>query len=84
VGLSTFWGALFSLTLMATFATPAFRILRHAYGFEVASKDAAGVHAWLHDHVFVSVKRQLANLVSLLAPLLVGPLSSLFSSLAGT
>lgn len=32
VGLSTFWGALFSLTLVGTFAAPALLSLRQAYG----------------------------------------------------
>lgn len=82
--LSTFWGALFSLTLVATFAAPAFRLLRQAYGYEAVTREPADLRAWLHEHVFVSVKKQLVNVVSLLAPLLVGPLSSLLSSLAGT
>ena len=84
VGLSTFWGALFSLTLVATFAAPAFLLLRQAYGYESVGKDTADHRVWLHEHVFVSIKKQLVNVASLLAPLLVGPLSSLLSSLAGT
>ena len=82
-GLSTFWGALFSLTLLATFAAPTFLLLRRAYAQEAATTKVEDLRAWLHEHVFVSIKKQLLNAASLLAPLLVGPLSSLFSSLAG-
>ncbi|GAB4373563.1 MAG: hypothetical protein Kow00114_35580 [Kiloniellaceae bacterium] len=86
-GLSTFWGALFSATLAATFAVPALRLLGQAYG--AARADAPGgdggsaLRAWLHDHVFQSLKRQLATALSLLAPLLVGPLSSLLAGVSG-
>ncbi len=82
-GLSTFWGALFSITLVATFAVPALRLLEEAYG--AAEKDEAGtdLRTWLQEHVFQSLKRQLATVFSLLAPLLVGPLSSLLSSVSG-
>jgi len=82
-GLSTFWGALFSLTLVATFAAPAFLLLRQAYGHQSVAEDAVDLGTWLHEHVFVSIKNQLVNVASLLAPLLVGPLSSLLASFAG-
>jgi len=79
-GLSTFWGALFSLTLAATFAAPAYLLLRQAYGQQAAAEDGVDLGAWLHEHVFVSIRNQLVNVASLLAPLLVGPLSSLLAS----
>lgn len=79
-GLSTFWGALFSITLIATFAAPALRVLREAYGEAGAVHDSADLQHWLNEHVFQSAKRQLGTVLSLLAPLLVGPLSSLVSS----
>jgi len=86
-GVSTFWGALFSLTLMATFAVPAVRILRHTYGYRATGTETAipqgELQTWLHEHVFVSFRNQFANVFSLMAPLLVGPLSSLISSLVG-
>lgn len=88
VGVTTFWGALFSLTLVATFAVPAFRIMRYAYGYQAVSEKTAvpvaDLRVWLHEHVFVSFKNQLVNVLSLVAPLLVGPLSSLISKVAGT
>ena len=82
-GLSTFWWALFSLTLIATFAAPTFLLLHRAYSRDAAAGALEDLHAWLHEHVFVSLRKQFMNAASLLAPLLVGPLSSLFSSLAG-
>lgn len=94
LGLSTFWGALFSLTLVATFAVPAFLLLRQAYQGQASGAQADGgqagtraaeddLRSWLHDHVFVSIKKQLTTVASLLAPLLVGPLGSLLSSITG-
>jgi len=82
-GLSTFWGALFSITLVATFAMPALHLLGRAYGRETAARDSDELRDWLQEHVFQSIKRQLATVLSLLAPLLVGPLSSLLSSVSG-
>jgi hypothetical protein len=79
-GLSTFWGALFSMTLIATFAAPAFRLFTEAYGEDGAARDSTDLRQWLDQNVFQSVKRQFATVLSLLAPLLVGPLSSLLSS----
>jgi len=79
-GLTTFWGALFSLTLIATFAAPVLRVFREAYAEDITVHDSAGFRRWLDEHVFQSVKRQLGTVFSLLAPLLVGPLSSLLSS----
>ncbi|MGD1878790.1 MAG: hypothetical protein ACFB13_14985 [Kiloniellaceae bacterium] len=82
-GLSTFWGALFSVTLVATFAAPALGLLGAAYRSEHARSGSDELRAWLQDHVFQSLNRQLATVFSLLAPLLVGPLSSLLSSVSG-
>ncbi|CAN0400017.1 unnamed protein product, partial [Ectocarpus sp. 13 AM-2016] len=51
-GLSTFWGALFSITLMATFAAPALRLLGAAYGAAQGtedSSDGADLRNWLHE-----------------------------------
>jgi len=81
-GLSTFWGALFSLTLVATFAPPTLLLLRRAYEQDASTGPVEDLRSWLHEHVFVSLRKQFVNAASLLAPLLVGPLSSLFSSLA--
>jgi len=79
-GVSTFWGALFSMTLVATFAAPALRVFEEAYGGREMEGDSVDFKQWLNEHVFQSVKRQFATVLSLLAPLLVGPLSSLLSS----
>ncbi len=79
-GLSTFWGALFSMTLLATFAAPAVRVLDEAYAGRGTAGDSADLQQWLDEHVFQSMKRQFGTVLSLLAPLLVGPLSSLLSS----
>lgn len=82
-GLSTYWGAMFSMTLVATFIAPALRLIAEAYGAETAAREGAHLRQWLHDHVFQSIKHQFGTVLSLMAPLLVGPLSSLLSSLSG-
>ena len=82
-GLSTFWGVLFSLTLVATFAVPAWRMLEQTYGRQTATGEAADLRAWLHEHVFVSFRKQLGNALVVLAPLLTGSFSSIFSFLLG-
>jgi hypothetical protein len=79
-GLSTFWGALFSLTLIATFAVPALRVWEEAYGGGRATSGGVDLERWLDENVFQSIKRQIGTVLSLLAPLLAGPLSSLLSS----
>lgn len=85
IGLSTFWGALFTLTLAATFAGAVWQIVQSARGATAAETvaDPSDLRLWLREHVFVSIRKQLANVVGVLAPLLVGPLSSLLSTLAG-
>ena len=84
-GLGTFWGALFSATLAAAFLAPALGLVARAYGGSrpAGVAPSADLAAWLHDHLFQSLKRQLATAFSLLAPLLVGPLSSLISGVSG-
>ena len=81
-GLGTFWGGLFTLTLAATFAGPAWQMLRRRNGRAAGSEDA-DLGTWLQEHVLVTAKHHLINILSLLAPLLVGPLGSLLSGLAG-
>ena len=68
------------MTLIATFAAPALRVFEEAYGRRGAATESDDLEQWLHEHVFQSVKRQLGTVLSLLAPLLVGPLSNLISS----
>lgn len=59
---------------------PAALLLRQASGYQSVAEDAAGLRVWLHGHVFVSIKNQLVNVASVLAPLLIGPVSSLLAS----
>ena len=68
---------------MATFVAPALRVFKEAYTEHGPVSDNPDLQLWLKEHVFQSVKRQLGTVLSLLAPLLVGPLSSLLSSFSG-
>ncbi len=82
-GLGTFWGVLFTLTLAAAFAAPAWRLLQEAYGDRSARDESMDLRRWLHEHVFVSFKTQLGNALVVLAPLLTGSFSSIVSFFAG-
>lgn len=82
-GLSTFWGVLFTLTLAATFAVPAWRLLGDAYGQDSAAGETEDLRTWLREHVFVSFRKQFSNALVVLAPLLTGSFSSILSFLIG-
>jgi len=81
--MSAFWGTLFSITLVASFSAPALRLLAEAHQGQRVASDRGELSQWLHEHAFQSVRRQLGTSFSLLAPPLVGPLSSLISSFSG-
>jgi len=86
-GLSVFWGAIYTLTLIAVFAPPGL-ILRHRvkrfaldqHGVERASE----FQEWLsRQGLTLSVKNHLANLAAVMAPLVTGPIGSLIQTLGG-
>jgi hypothetical protein len=72
-------------------ASPAWQMLRPANGRPAGraagSDDAESwdpdLGTWLQERVLVTAKHHLINIVSLLAPFLVGPLGSLLSGIAG-
>lgn len=82
-GLTVFWGTVYTLTLIATFATAAVilrnTLRRHQQG--VGSPEE--FREWVAEKVLLSPRGVLGNLAALLAPVLAGLLGTLLKSLAG-
>ena len=78
----TFWGAIYTLTLLSVFVGP-FAVLfvrarRHVHTLE-KSQDLSD---WMRDHGFdTSLSQTLKNALIVLAPLLVGPLGEITKTL---
>lgn len=80
-----FWGAIFTLTLIATYAPHLFRLRtlgnRHAEALKL-NADHSGLPEWLSDTaLFGNFKNHLATLITLLAPLITGSLSTVIQQL---
>ncbi len=86
-GLSVFWGAIYTLTLIAVFAPPVVVLLHRLRAFarqKLGKESPSEYQEWLADeHLDFSVRKQLANLAALLAPLMAGQIGSLLQSLGG-
>lgn len=80
-GLTMFWGATMTLTLLAAF-TPAIlelrRCAREQHGTVASHRDFG---EWFSEQVPTTARRQLANLATMLAPLMVGPLGGLLQAM---
>lgn len=75
---ATFWGAIYTLTLLAVFAAPV-AILYVGARHHVETLDPKPeLRDWLREHgLDTSVGQSLKNMVVVLAPLLVGPLGDI-------
>ncbi len=82
-GLTVFWGAVMTLTLLAVFTPPVLVLRSQAKARYRSIADQRDFSDWFTEQVPLSLKRQLANLAAMLAPLMVGPLGSLLHSLFG-
>lgn len=82
-GLTVFWGTIFTLTLLATFAPSALALVRIAQRHEGMVKSRAEFRGWLRDQIYISAPKQLRTVAALLAPLIVGPLGNLLEKAAG-
>ena len=82
-GLVVLWGGIFTLTLISTFAPSAYLLLRGAKQHEEVQESPAEFRSWLHAQVFVSTQHQLGNVVTVLAPLMIGPVGHLLGTLPG-
>lgn len=82
-GITAFWGGLFTATLFATFAPAVFLFIGHTLDHQKGPTKPAGLGEWLHESVFVSIKKQATNVLMMIAPMFVGPLGSLLQKLSG-
>ena len=86
-GLSLFWGAVYTLTLLAVFVPPALILRGRMRAFareKYGKRTLAEFRAWLAEHKLAfSLKENLKNVLALLAPLAAGPVGSLLQNLAG-
>jgi len=76
-GLTLFWGATMTLTLIAIFAPAMIALRQYAKQLHGTVASSTNFGEWFSDHLPTTARRQIANLGAMLAPLLVGPLGSL-------
>lgn len=82
-GLTVYWGSVMTLTLVAVFLLPVISLHREARAYYSKTETDKSFTEWLNDRGQLSVKRHLANLATMLAPVLVGPIGALMQSLFG-
>jgi hypothetical protein len=73
-GLTVFWGAAMTMTLMAVFVPPVLALRAAARARHRAAGVPQDFDHWLAEHASLSVQRQLANLAAMLGPIMAGPL----------
>lgn len=75
---ATFWGAIYTLTLLFVFAAPFAVLFLKAKLHVEALEEPKDLRVWLQEHGFsMTIGETLKNTVFALAPLLVGPLGDL-------
>ncbi|MDX1431778.1 MAG: hypothetical protein R3286_04950, partial [Gammaproteobacteria bacterium] len=72
-GLTVFWGATMTLTLLAAFAPALLVLRRRAERRHEAVAASREFGEWLAEQVPTTARRQIANLAAMLGPLAVGP-----------
>jgi hypothetical protein len=82
-GLTVFWGAVMTLTLLAVFIPPVLGLRSQAKARYRSVGDPREFNDWFTEQVPISPQRQLANLATMLAPIMIGPLGGLLQSLFG-
>lgn len=83
-GLTVYWGAIMSLTLIAVFALPVISMLREARFHYDSTNANQTFSVWLKERSHLSVKRHVANLATMMAPVLVGPVGALMQTVFGS
>ena len=84
LGLTLYWGVVMTLTLFATFAPPVIALYREAIEQHHALEPNQSFGQWLSERGDLSVKRQISNLGTMLAPIMVGPVGVLIQSVLGS
>ena len=82
-GLTLFWGATMTLTLLAVFVPPVLALRGAARARHRAARVAQDFDHWFAEQAPISVQRQLAGLAAMLGPIMVGPLGSILQSVFG-
>lgn len=82
-GLTVYWGSVMTLTLVAVFALPVIALRGEARIHYSTTQTDQAFNEWLNERGHLSVKRHLANLATMLAPVLVGPVGALVHSMFG-
>jgi hypothetical protein len=82
-GLTVFWGATMTMTLFAAFAPAMLELRRRAKQQHGAVASRRDFGEWFAEKVPISTRRQIANLATMLAPLMVGPLGGLLQAVFG-
>ena len=69
--------------LFAMFVPAVLLFIKHALDYQKGLiKISSILGAWLHEFVFVSIKKQAMNVLMMIAPMLVGQLDSLLQQLS--
>lgn len=82
-GLTVFWGATMTLTLLAVFVPPVLALRAAARARHLETRVPQDFDHWLAEQAPLGVRRQLANLAAMLGPILIGPLGGLLQSVFG-
>jgi len=82
-GLTVFWGATMTLTLLAVFVPPVLALRAAARARHRETRVPQDFDQWLAEQAPLGVRRQLANLAAMLGPILIGPLGGLLQSVFG-
>ncbi|NBC49403.1 MAG: hypothetical protein GVY22_15805 [Gammaproteobacteria bacterium] len=81
--LTVYWGVVMTLTLLALFVPPYLAMRQEAISRHQIADTQQDLERWLDERQHRPLKRHLANLATLLAPVLVGPVGSLVQSVLG-
>ena len=84
LGLTVYWGAVMTLTLLAGFALPVLALRQEAIKYHQKIDTRQPFHKWLEECQDFSMKRHLMNLATMLAPVMVGPLGSVLQSVVNS
>ncbi len=83
LGLTVYWGVVMTVTLLALFLPPYLALRREAIRAHESTAADGDLEVWLEERQLRPVRHHLANLATVLAPILVGPVGSLAQSMLG-
>ena len=83
MGLPIFWGSVMTLTLLVAFAPMVYCLSREAMMYHSKLDTEQSFGGWVAERQNLSIKRNLTNLATVLAPVMVGPIGGLFQTALG-